>query len=87
MLALSGAAMEQGDIMGFGISLVLMAVGAILVFAVNATVSGLSLVAVGWVLVAVGALGLLASVIVGTSWGGRGRNTTIVEDDGRRHLL
>jgi hypothetical protein len=72
--------------MGFGISLLLMAVGAILVFAVDATLSGISLVAVGWVLMAVGLLGLIASVIVGTSWRG-GRNTTIVEDDGHRHFL
>ena len=49
--------------MGFGISIVLMAVGAILVFAVNATISGVSLVAVGWVLMAVGLLGLIASVV------------------------
>jgi hypothetical protein len=35
---------------------------------------------------AVGLLGLIASVIVGTSWRG-GRNTTIVEDDGGRHFL
>jgi hypothetical protein len=71
--------------MGFGISLLLMAIGAVLAFAVHATVSGISIVTVGWILIAVGALGLLASTIVGSSWG-RGRNTTVIEDD-RRHLL
>jgi hypothetical protein len=76
---------DQGAIMGFGISLLLMAIGAVLAFAVHATVSGISIVTVGWILIAVGALGLLASTIVGSSWG-RGRNTTVIEDD-RRHLL
>jgi hypothetical protein len=73
--------------MGFGISILLIAIGAILAFAVDATVSGLELVTVGWILMAVGALGLIVSMIFWSSWGGvRGRSTTIIEDDRSRAL-
>jgi hypothetical protein len=70
--------------MGLGTSIFLIAVGAILAFAVNATVQGLNIVAVGWILIGVGALGVLLSVAFWDSWGGfRGgaRRTTIVERD------
>ena len=68
--------------MGVGISIFLIAVGAILAFAVNATVQGIELVTVGWVLMIVGAIGLLLSMAFWSRWGGfPGRRTTIVEDD------
>jgi hypothetical protein len=50
--------------MGIGVSTFLIAVGAILYFAVSATVSGVSIATVGVVLMAVGGLGLLVSLIV-----------------------
>ena len=46
--------------MGMGVSLLLIAVGAVLVWAVNATVSGIEIHTIGWILLAVGAT-LLAS--------------------------
>ena len=58
--------------MGMGVSLLLIAVGAILVWAVNVSVSGLELVTVGWILLAVGAAGALLSLIFWSSWGGFG---------------
>ena len=58
--------------MGIGVSLLLMAAGAILIWAVNATVSGLELHTVGWILLAVGAIGALLSLIFWSSWGGVG---------------
>jgi hypothetical protein len=69
--------------MGLGTSIFLIAVGAILAFAVNATVQGLNLITVGWILMGVGALGVLLSIAFWDSWGGmRGaRRTTIVERD------
>ena len=71
--------------MGFGTSLFLIAVGAILKFAVNITVQGLDLQAIGVILMVVGAIGLLASVVFWNSWGGFAgtarRRRTIVEDD------
>jgi hypothetical protein len=69
---------------GIGISLFLVAVGAILAFAVDATVSGLDIVTVGWILMGVGALGLVLSLVFWSSWGGfttTTRRDTIVERD------
>ena len=48
--------------MNFGFSLFLIAVGAILAFAVTATVSGVDINIVGWILMGVGAIGLVYSV-------------------------
>lgn len=56
--------------MGIGVSLLLVAAGAILIWAVDATVSGVDLVAVGWILLVVGAIGALVSLIFWSSWGG-----------------
>jgi hypothetical protein len=67
--------------MGIGVSLFLIAVGAILAFAVTATVEGIDLVAVGWILMIVGVVGAIASLIFWGSWGGFGRRTTVVERD------
>ena len=50
--------------MGIGASIFLIAVGAILTFAVHATVSGLDIATVGVILMAVGGLGLLWSIVV-----------------------
>jgi len=55
--------------MGFAISLLLIAAGAILTFAVNSSANGVNLDMVGWILMAVGALGLLASIVLWSSWG------------------
>ncbi len=49
--------------MGIGVSVFLLAVGAILAFAVDVTVSGLNLNTVGVILMIVGALGLLISAL------------------------
>jgi hypothetical protein len=61
-----------------GVSLILIAIGAILAFGVTATFSGISITAIGVVLMAVGALGILLSLLFLMSfspWGGGG--TTI----------
>jgi hypothetical protein len=71
--------------MGIGVSLLLIALGAILVWAVNVSVSGLELVTIGWILLAVGAIGALISLIFWSSWGGfggaEGRRRTVVRED------
>ncbi len=70
--------------MGIGVSIFLIAVGAILAFAVDAEVSGLDVQTVGWIVLVVGALGLVLSMIFWSSWGGPGaigrRRTTYVEE-------
>lgn len=70
--------------MGIGVSLVLIAVGAILTWAVTATVSGIDLNTVGVILMVVGAAGALISLVFWSSWGGfgaPGRETVIREGD------
>jgi hypothetical protein len=49
--------------MGIGTSIFLIAVGAILKFAVTASVSGIDLATVGVILMVVGILGLLISLV------------------------
>lgn len=50
--------------MGMGISIFLLAVGAILTFAVEADVSGIDLGIVGWILMGVGLVGILISLVL-----------------------
>jgi uncharacterized membrane protein len=50
--------------MGIGINSFVMAVGAILTFAVNATVAGLNIKVVGVILMIAGAVGLILTVAV-----------------------
>jgi len=49
--------------MGIGTSLFLIAIGAILKFAVTASISGVSLATVGVILMVVGILGLVISLL------------------------
>jgi hypothetical protein len=70
--------------MGIGVSLLLIAVGAILTWAVSASVSGIDLNTVGVILMVVGAAGALISLIFWSSWGGFGgysRDTVIRDRD------
>ena len=66
--------------MGIGISVFLIAVGAILTFALNVTANGINLDTVGIILMVVGAIGLLASLTVFGSWNARGGRDVVVED-------
>jgi hypothetical protein len=54
--------------MGIGISVFLLAVGAILTFAVDVTTNGVNLDTVGIILMVVGALGLLMSMLFWSSF-------------------
>jgi hypothetical protein len=62
-----------------GISLFLIAVGAILYFAVNADISGLEIDTVGLILMIVGAFGFLWSMFV--LYGSRGRADAVPPDE------
>ena len=57
--------------MGIGVSLILIAVGAILTWAVNATVSGLDINTIGVILMVVGAIGLVLSLMFWSTLGWR----------------
>ena len=65
--------------MGIGVSLILIAVGAILTWAVSADVSGVDLQTVGVILMVVGAVGALLSLVFWSSWGGFGTHRKAVE--------
>jgi hypothetical protein len=70
--------------MGIGVSLILIAAGAILTWAINATVSGVDITTIGVILMVVGAIGLVLSLMFWSSWGGVGgpsrRRTTYVDE-------
>jgi uncharacterized protein DUF6458 len=70
--------------MGIGVSLILIAAGAILTWAINATVSGVDITTIGVILMVVGAIGLILSLMFWSSWGGVGagarRRTTYVDE-------
>ena len=70
--------------MGMGASLVMIAAGAILAFAVHASTSGFNIHTVGIILLVVGIVGALLSAVFWSSWGGFGNRggssrTTIIE--------
>ena len=65
--------------MGVSVSLLLIAAGAILTWAVSADTSGLDLQTVGVILMIVGAIGVLLSLVFWSSWGGFGTHRRAVE--------
>jgi hypothetical protein len=72
--------------MGIGASLILIAIGAILTWAVETTVSGIDLNAVGVILMIIGGIGFLLSLYFWSTWGAAGvpsrrRSTTTTVDD------
>ena len=67
--------------MGIGVSLILIAVGAVLAFAVHVTTTGINVNTVGYILLVVGIVGGLISLAFWSSWGGfGGRRRTVVEE-------
>ena len=50
--------------MGIGASVFLLAIGAILAFAVDYSVSGVDINVIGWILMAAGVIGLFATTLI-----------------------
>ena len=70
--------------MGVGTSIVLIAVGAILKYAVTASISGIRLDTVGTILLIIGILGLVISLLYMAVWSDRDRGyrrERVVEDE------
>lgn len=65
--------------MGIGTSIVLIAVGAILKWAVTATVSGVSITTIGTILLIVGIVGLVISLLFMANVFGR-RDTVVTRE-------
>lgn len=74
--------------MGMGTSIFLIAIGAILAFAINVETEGVNLNTIGLILLIVGAIGAVLSMIFWSSWGGWG-GTRVVEGrtTGRRTVV
>ena len=67
--------------MGIGTSIFLIALGAILYFAVEASVSGLDIATVGLILMICGVLGLVISLfLLGSARRSAGTDRTVVRD-------
>ena len=66
--------------MGIGTSIFLIALGAILKYAVTADVEGIALDTVGVILMVVGIVGLLLSLLWMTIWADRRRDRAVVAD-------
>ena len=74
--------------MGLGVSLILIAVGAIMAWAVHVSTSGLSVHTIGYILLVVGIIGALLSLVFWSSWAGPGyftqgggtRRRTVIEE-------
>jgi phosphate/sulfate permease len=62
--------------MGIGVSVLLIAVGAILAFGVNAATDVANIDVIGYILMACGALGLVIALVAMGGW----RRNTVVED-------
>jgi uncharacterized protein DUF6458 len=68
---------QEESVMGIGVGIFLIAVGAVLAFAVNATVSGVSITTIGVILMIVGALGLVIDIAIFAPR----RRSVVVQDD------
>jgi hypothetical protein len=69
--------------MGLGVSLILIAAGAIMAWAVHVQTNGFNVNTVGYILLVVGIVGALLSMIFWSSWAGPGywsRRRTYVDE-------
>jgi hypothetical protein len=67
--------------MGIGVSLLLIAAGAVMAFAVHVSGHGFNIHTIGIILLVVGAIGALLSMMFWSSWGGvGGSRETIIEE-------
>ena len=73
--------------MGMGTSIFLIAVGAILDFAVDVNTRGFNLHTIGAILMIVGAIGVLLSLVFWSSWGGFGSGGPYVTGGRRRRVV
>ncbi len=73
--------------MGIGVSIFLLALGAILAFAVEFDTSGIDIDTVGIILMVVGALGLMLSLLFWSSFSPYGRRDQTVVRERDREVL
>ena len=73
--------------MGISLSILLVAIGAVLTWAVSVEVSGVDLTAVGVILMIVGIIGLLVSLVFWSSWGGFGARDTAASSGPQTNII
>jgi hypothetical protein len=73
--------------MGLGVGLILIAVGAVMAWAVHVSTTGFNIHTIGYILLVVGIIGCLLSLIFWSSWAGPGyfagggpRRRTVIEE-------
>ena len=66
--------------MGIGVSILLIAIGAVLAFAVHVAGHGFDINTIGVILMAVGGVGLLAALIIGGMGSSGLRRRTVVDE-------
>jgi hypothetical protein len=74
--------------MGLVVSLIVIAAGAILIWAVTADVAGININAIGWILLVVGLVAFLLTLVLWSPWTTRyARRSTYAEDAPRRRVV
>jgi hypothetical protein len=68
--------------MGIVVSMLMIAAGAIMRFAVTAKGNGFNVGTTGMILMVMGVIGAVLSIGFWASWGGFGHHTTVVESPG-----
>ena len=73
--------------MGLGVSLILIAAGAVMAWAIHVSTNGFSVNTIGYILLVVGIIGALLSLVFWSSWAGPGyfaqsgtRRSTVIEE-------
>lgn len=66
--------------MATGTSIFLLALGAILAFAIDAEVAGIDITAIGVILMIAGTIGIVVSLAFADRFGAMGTRRTVVED-------
>jgi hypothetical protein len=73
--------------MGLGFGLFLIAVGAILTWAVDVNSSSVDVNTIGVILMIIGAVGIVLSMIFWSTWGGFHRRDVVEEGPRRRQVI
>ena len=73
--------------MGIGLGVLLIVAGAVLVFAVDTSVSGVDLQLIGWILMGAGVLVIVLSLVIFMPRSRRARSTTVTTDPYGRHSV
>lgn len=73
--------------MGIGIGIVLLVVGGILAFAVNATIAGIDIHVIGYIVMAGGALALIIGLVIQLPRSRRNRSTSVTTDQAGRQYV